>query len=102
VDRRRDSDQWFLDFWASYPRKVNRAAAKKAWDKLRPDAATVKAIAEALVWQREQWDDPKFIPHASTYLNNERWTDEPPEVKPQKQMGRAAANVFRVLGGKAS
>ena len=31
------------------------------------------------------WDDPKYIPMATTYLNQERWNDyvAPPKLKPR-------------------
>ena len=34
-------------------------------------------MLSALVDQKrsEQWQNPKFIPHASTWLNGERWND---------------------------
>jgi hypothetical protein len=102
IARKRDSDESFAVFWDRYPRKVNRLAAVKAWNKLRPSPDLVRRILDALEWQVEQWDDPNYIPHASTYLNNERWNDERPQPKPKAQMSDAAALVFRVLGGKAS
>jgi hypothetical protein len=34
---------------------------------------------------KEFWDysetEPRFIPHPATWLNQERWKDEPPETK---------------------
>ena len=70
----------FESFWSVYPRKVGKAQAKKAWDKLKLDDDTVKMIAEniALRIKHGEWSDANktFIPHASTYLNNARWEDE--------------------------
>lgn len=76
---RRYADQAFENFWAAYPRKVGKGAARKVWDRLRPDEALVNKIAAALDWQREQeqWRDPQFIPHPRTWLFQERWDDEP-------------------------
>jgi len=71
----------FDTFWAAYPRKTAKADARKAWQRLAPDAALVTAILEALVWQRRQpqWvkDSGEFIPYPATWLRGERWTDEP-------------------------
>ena len=68
----------FLTFWANYPRRVGKFEAAKAWAKHRPILAEV---LEALEWQRNQpaWtrDEGTYIPHASTYLNQRRWEDEP-------------------------
>lgn len=70
----------FESFWTVYPRKVGKAQARKAWDKLKLDDETVKMIAEniALRIKHGEWSDSNktFIPHASTYLNNARWEDE--------------------------
>lgn len=71
-------------FWKSYPRKVGKPVAFKAWNKQKPDLALVLT---ALAWQRtsEQWarDNGQFIPHPSTYLNQRRWEDEPPSAQIQ-------------------
>ncbi|MFN0314758.1 MAG: hypothetical protein ACKVQA_06960 [Burkholderiales bacterium] len=68
-------------FWAAYPRKTAKGAARKAWAKLAPDAATVQKMLDALNWQRNQpqWmkDGGQYIPMPATYLNQERWEDEP-------------------------
>ena len=68
----------FDSFWLAYPRKVGKAQARKAWDRLKPSDDIVRAIAEniSLRLQHGEWSDTKFIPHASTYLNNARWEDE--------------------------
>lgn len=71
----------FDEFWQSYPRKTNKKAARTAWAKaLRTfDADTL--ISEARRWAG-LWDnagvDRQYIPHPSTWLNGERWEDEPP------------------------
>lgn len=72
----------FNQFWAVYPRRVNKKEARKAWDQLHPPPELVTEILAALAWQvrQPQWlkDDGAFIPHAATWLRAERWEDEPP------------------------
>jgi hypothetical protein len=72
----------FDGFWSAYPRKVGKGAARKAWGKIKPAAELVERMLSTLTWQRtsEQWtkDGGKFIPYPATWLNQERWTDEPP------------------------
>lgn len=77
---RRDSSGMFDAFWASYPRKVAKEAARKAWDKIGPDeelvgrmVAAVKAQAATEQWRR---DGGRFIPHPATWLGARRWEDE--------------------------
>lgn len=63
----------FVTFWANYPNKANKAAAYKAWKKLKPSAALTETILSDIT--SRDWRHP-FIPHAGTYLNNRRWEDE--------------------------
>ena len=72
----------FDAFWRAYPRKVGKGAAQKAWA-----VAVRKADPEKIVdgVQRYPWpEDPSFVPHASTWLNGQRWDDELPNMKPAK------------------
>jgi uncharacterized protein YdaU (DUF1376 family) len=69
----------FEEFWAIYPRKVSRAAAKKAFDKLAPNDELLVVMLKAVGTQAksEQWaKDPQFIPYPATWLNGKRWEDE--------------------------
>lgn len=63
----------FEKFWLSYPRKIGKAAAKIAFAK-----AIEKVPLETLLAGVKTIDksDLKFIAHAATWLNQERWTDE--------------------------
>jgi len=74
----------FDDFWACYPRRTHKAQARKAWAKLNPDYPTMYTIFKNLESRAStgEWSNKQFIPHAATYLNNERWEDEPVEDKP--------------------
>lgn len=75
----------FVGFYAAYPRKIGREAALKAWIKLAPDEALQATILGALAAQKPHLDKRekgRFIPHASTWLNNARWEDEIPGGKP--------------------
>lgn len=84
----------------AYPRKVGKGAARKVWGKLQPDAATVQKMLDALAWQRTQpqWakDGGQFIPHLATWLNQERWDDEPVNLP---QFGTKTLNSLRAIYG---
>jgi len=63
----------FDRFWSAYPRKVGIGAARKAFA-----AALRKAPANEIVAAVERYRWPstaRFIPHASTWLNRESWSD---------------------------
>lgn len=70
----------FEEFWEEYPRKVSKKAAFKAFSKIEMNQELAEKIMMALHKQKKQWDDPKYIPHAATWLNGERWEDEVEEV----------------------
>ena len=74
-----DDPQW-LRFWNAYPRRDAKKEARKAWAKIRPDVALVDYMLAALYWQAQlrQWQTRNYIPMPATWLNGERWTDEPP------------------------
>ena len=90
-----ESAKWkperFEAFWAYYRKNVNpanRAAARKAWDKLKPDDDTIRDIGHALAGRLKtdaEWQRGIGRPHASTYLNGRMWLDEWPEEKPREQ-----------------
>jgi len=65
-------------FWAQYPKKVGKLTARRSWEKLSQENQQ-KAL-EAIVEHRKYWvakgTDWEFIPHASTWLNQERFEDE--------------------------
>ena len=67
-------------FWQEYPRKVSKKTAESAWIKINPQNGTVEKILSALKEYKktEQWqkNNGQFIPHPSSWLNQERWKDE--------------------------
>lgn len=80
--------QWlegFPDFWQSYPRKVARQAAEKAYAKLKPRTqATYDLLFAGLAVWKQEWEgrDMDKIPHASTWITQGRFRDaEAAEVR---------------------
>jgi len=70
----------FDTFWKSYPRKVAKGDARKAWvqtEKIRP---SLDLILEAIENQKntQQWIENGgiYIPYPATWLRQERWDDE--------------------------
>ena len=72
----------FEVFWKLYPRKVKKGEALKSWLKKNPD---IEECKKALVWQKTQdeWvkDNGAYIPHPTTWINQERWKDELPPIR---------------------
>lgn len=75
-----EDDALFRRFWSTYPRKVAKVDARKAWGKLRPDAALAERIIAGVesYAATEQWrrEGGRYIPNPATFLNKRRWEDE--------------------------
>lgn len=81
----------FADFWAEYPNKKGKADAKRTWSRKGLDAKADDLIAHVRLmagtddgWRRG------FVPMGSTYLNGDRWEDEP-QATPDARAGPAPA-----------
>lgn len=77
----------FERFWQTYPRKVAKVQALKAWSKLKPNEELLNVILSALEREKQsfQWrkDNGQFIPYPATWLNGRRWEDD---LKQSSQM----------------
>ena len=77
-------NEMFGAFWAAYPRRVGKGAARAAFDKAcrkaRPEAiiAAITAQVDAGCFK-----DLMFCPYPATWLNGERWDDEIATAAPQ-------------------
>ena len=71
----------FERFWESYPKKKGKGAARKAFENAIKKGVTGDVLIDAVNRQRcgSQWtkDNGQYIPHPATWLNQERWEDEP-------------------------
>ena len=66
----------FEIFWRAYPRKTAKGAAKKAWEKLKAEEQ-LAAIEGAQRFAEDPNRDETFTPHPATWINAERWLDDP-------------------------
>ena len=75
VTRTREAD--FDAFWSAYPRKVGKAAARKAFSRV---SVPLETLLSAVERQKSggQWtrDGGQYIPNPATWLNQGRWDDE--------------------------
>lgn len=89
----------FPKFWDAYPVKKGKADALKKWKLKGCDAMSDQIVAH--VRRMESQDDDwlrGFIPHGSTYINGERWEDEPKKDK----VATAPASPPESFGAKAA
>tara|TARA_R110002020_G_scaffold14486_8_gene51432 strand:- start:848 stop:1519 length:672 start_codon:yes stop_codon:yes gene_type:complete len=62
----------FDDFWSQYPKKVGKGAARNSYKR-----AIKKTPHETIMAGLAKYDpDPNYICNPTTWLNQERWTDE--------------------------
>ncbi|MBY0797852.1 hypothetical protein [Corynebacterium parakroppenstedtii] len=96
----------FTEFWKTYPRKVGKDRARKAFA-----SACRRATAEEIIEGAKRLaadpnlPDKQFIPHPTTWLNGGGWDDEPlPDRTPSRPMSQRktvteqAEEVARQLG----
>lgn len=70
-------DAWY----ALYPRKVAKGAARKAFSKARKIASQdVLCAAAAKFAEKLKGQDKQFIPYPATWLNREQWLDDEPKT----------------------
>jgi hypothetical protein len=74
----------FDAFWQSYPRKVGKGAARKAWT-AATKATDPQAILDGIALHAPALAsrEAQYIPHASTWLRAERWTDQVEQQQPR-------------------
>lgn len=86
-----EPDPLFDEFWAAYPRKTGKGAARGQWHRTtaRNRVKPERIIAAAQRYRdacRERESDPKYIPHPAKWLHDERYNDElliaPDPIKP--------------------
>lgn len=68
-------ESMFEDFWQAYPRKIGKGQARRAW-RTAMAKVSVEVVMQALRTQRFDARE-RFVPHPATWLNGERWLDEP-------------------------
>ena len=92
-DKKEIYKERFGDFWEQYPRKVNKAKSFKAYLK-----AIQKFTHQEILHGLMKYNfnpDRQMIPHASTWLNGERWNDEPTDYTTNSNQSSNAAEAYR-------
>lgn len=96
----------FDAWWALYPRKVAKKAARRAWERLsvgEQEAASMALPAHVELW-RVEGRGSVVIPHPATWLNGARWDDEleyRPSASPgQQRQVEARARMQNAVRGR--
>lgn len=75
------AEQEFDEWWSAYPKKRDKGHAVKAYRTARKktDAATLLTAVKQQT-SHLMSKGPEFCPFPATWLNGERWADEPPQL----------------------
>jgi len=97
--RKVESDKTFDVFWNLYPVKKNKIRAKKIWDRkgLWAMSNTICKNVQDRIAEDAQWQDKQFIPHPSTFLQNDLWDDDIIKAKPKTQAANSSDAMSRVI-----
>jgi hypothetical protein len=89
----------FDDFWKIVPKRKARAAAKKAWFKAAKKTDPQKIIDAMMLYADSvAGKDEQYTAHPATWLNHERWDDDPPKQTPKTQTDDFHNQVSNLLG----
>ena len=91
---------FFLAFWQAYPRRIGKGDARAAFTKAATRNDPNLIVQAALAYAQhvlETGTEQKFIPHASTWLNGERWEDDLEAEKVERKSKTGWGNVFDEL-----
>ena len=94
------SKNQFDDFWQQYPRRVGKGSARKQFDKALNIVPFDELMAGLVRLNANLPSDPKFIPHPSTWLSQERWTDEPARHSKQSTDTGEGGNQYLAVFGR--
>ncbi len=90
-------DKQFNEFWEKYPRKTAKQPAQKAFPKAMMKISFEELMEKLDIFVKNRKDTKKqFLPHASTWLNQERWQDHD-EVLLDNVQKDVLENAIKVL-----
>ena len=81
-ERKETRERAFDAFWTVYPHKVGKADASKAFDRATKRASVAVLMAGLERYAAKTDDRPWCNP--ATWLNQDRWTDEPATAPPAR------------------
>lgn len=95
-----DPDPSFGYFWSIWPRHDGKKAALAAWAKAIKRAPAGDILGAAHAYATSPWrPERQFVPHASTWLNGDRWDDPPPGPPEQRAAPPSPAHRPAVQAG---
>jgi hypothetical protein len=92
------ADSEFESFWAHWPRgrKVGKPNALRAFSRARRAAELDEILRGEIRWVahwRDTDTEARWIPHPATWLNQQRWNDDPPPPPRDRALANRASNA---------
>ena len=85
----------FEEFWRHYPRKAGKGAAMTAYRKALKKASSAEIITACKQYSSSpNLPEMQYIPHPSTWLNQERWLDSPDALAKKKNSTSIAQDII--------
>jgi hypothetical protein len=86
----------FDAFWAIYPRKDDKPASKRAWEKAITRATPEKIILEAKAYAQDPNRVPRFTKMPATWLNGDGWENDalPERIVAERKLSNAEHGVL--------
>jgi len=78
------SSDAFDEWWDAYPLKKGKGAARAAYTKARKKVPADKLQGAVEIFRDDPNRGDTYLPHPTTWLNEERWDDEPYQEPGQK------------------
>lgn len=98
VEPSAESDPGFDAFWSKYPRKIDKAAARRAWETATKKTSEGDILGGLVRWVLA-WDAAgtkrEYIPHPTTWLNRHRWESTPDIGSAAKTDADPLADILR-------
>lgn len=93
-DIKANAEEDFEAWWKLYPRKASKGSARKAYRTARKKVSAEilsDGVSRFAAQVRANGTEQQFIAHASTWLNGERWLDEPEQPRNAAQSAASRA-----------
>ena len=88
----KNNETFFDEFWKAYPKKADKAAARKAWDRAVRVTDPQILIDAAMRYRNDPNRDDAFTKNAATWLNAGSWDNDPLPAR----AGRKTAGASRM------
>ncbi len=96
VKNKQETEELFDEFWNSYPRKLDKAKAFRAFKSALKRAKFEDILAGVIAYRNDPHRNPDYTKFPATWLNADSWENAAvlPESKARKDREREAAQEF--------